>query len=308
MIKSLIHLAANLAFVAGVLIVSSTTAYAFFHSEAPKRVVAAGGSITEIIYRLNEHERIVGVDSTSTFPWQAREKAQIGYVRKLSPEGVLSLSPDILIGEADTGPEKILHQLEEANLNIEILSDTDNLYGIEDKIIKVAQLLGVETKGKELAKSLQVDRQALVHITDQVEKKPKVLFVLALRNGQPIVSGDNTSGHEVLEAAGGNNLAANINGWKPLSTEAALSMNPDIIITMGRHGAERVDMLKELPHFKYSNAIKNNRVHVINGSYLLGMGPRTPQAVVELANIFHPDIALPALYELRYSPTANESE
>ncbi len=275
-------------------------------STTPQRVVVSGGSITEVIYALDEQQRIIGVDSTSVFPTQAKEKPQIGYVRRISAEGILSLNPDLVIGEADTGPKKVVEQLKQTGINLVILDENDNLGGIENKIKKIASLLNVAHKGDVLAQSLQVDRDALSYILQQTMIKPRVLFVLSVRNSQPIVAGAGTSADELITAAGGINVAASaINNWKPLSTEAALAINPDVIITMGRHGDDPLVKLEKLAHFKFSNAVKNGQVHSFDGSYLLGMGPRTPQALVELAHTFHPDTQLPSGYKYRYASSAS---
>lgn len=273
----------------------------------PQRVVVSGGSITEIIYALNEQQRIIGVDSTSVFPAQAKTKPQIGYVRRISVEGILSLNPDLVLGESDTGPKKVVEQLQQTGTNLVILNENDNLSGIESKIKKIAQLLNVSQKGEALAQSLKVDRDALTYLLKQATTKPRVLFVLSVRNSQPIVAGAGTSADELINAAGGINIAADtINNWKPLSTEAALALNPDVIITMGRHGDDPLVKLEKLAHFKFSNAVKNSQVHSFDGSYLLGMGPRTPQAVVELAKTFHPQAQLPEGYHYRFLQTAEE--
>ena len=115
-----------------------------------ERIVVSGGSITEIIYAFNEQQRIVGVDSTSVFPSDATNKPQVGYVRRINVEGILSLNPELLLGEADTGPEKVLKQLQNTGLTTHIFSEDDNLAGVENKIKKVAQLLNVEEKGQQL--------------------------------------------------------------------------------------------------------------------------------------------------------------
>lgn len=273
----------------------------------PQRVVVSGGSITETIYALEQQQRIVGVDSTSVFPSQAKEKPQIGYVRKISVEGILSLNPDLVLGESDTGPKKVVDQLKQTGINLVLLDENDNLQGIENKIKKIAQLLKVSHKGDVLAQSLKVDRDALAYVLQQVTTKPRVLFVLSVRSSQPIVAGAATSADELISAAGGINIAAKtISNWKPISTEAALELNPDVIVTMGRHGDDPLIKLEKLPHFKLSNAVKNNQVHSFDGSYLLGMGPRTPQAVVELAKTFHPQAQLPQGYQYRFLQTAQD--
>lgn len=278
-------------------------------AQKAERIVVSGGSITEIIYAFNEQQRIVGVDSTSVFPTEATSKPQVGYVRRINVEGILSLNPDLLLGEADTGPEKVLNQLKTTGLNTHIFSEHDNLAGVENKITKVAQLLGVEEKGQQLIDHIAKDRNALKHLLSQVSSSPNVLFVLNLRSGQPIVSGAGTSAHEVLTAAGGNNIAAaHFTGWKPLSSEAAMAMNPDFIIAMGRHGQDKVADLAGIPHFQFSNAVKNNQVLIFDGSYLLGMGPRTPQAVAELASKLHPNAKLPYGYQFSALQSAPKTE
>src|SRR5690606_16447283 len=60
------------------------------------RIVAVGGSITEILYALGRQDRVVAVDSTSAYPPAAlQDKPNVGYMRALSPEGVLGLNPSL---------------------------------------------------------------------------------------------------------------------------------------------------------------------------------------------------------------------
>lgn len=61
------------------------------------RVVALGGSVTEIVFALGEADRLVARDSTSSFPAEALELPDVGYLQALSPEGVLSAQPDLII-------------------------------------------------------------------------------------------------------------------------------------------------------------------------------------------------------------------
>ena len=58
----------------------------------PTRIVSIGGAVTEILYALGRERQVIAVDSTSFYPPQAlREKPNVGYMRALSPEGVLGL-------------------------------------------------------------------------------------------------------------------------------------------------------------------------------------------------------------------------
>ncbi len=70
----------------------------------PARVIAAGGVVTEIVYALGRSDILVGVDTTSTYPESAlKEKPNVGYVRALSSEGLLSLKPTTLIAVQSAG-------------------------------------------------------------------------------------------------------------------------------------------------------------------------------------------------------------
>jgi|OM-RGC.v1.006530752 iron complex transport system substrate-binding protein len=273
-----------------------------------ERIVVSGGSITEIVYALGQQDKIVGLDSTSVFPASATTKPQIGYVRRIGVEGVLALQPDLLIGEADTGPEKSLKQLQDMGVKTVILSAEDNFEHIEEKVIKVAKLLGAQQQAAPILVDIKHQRTVLDGILATRDKPaPKVLFVLSARSGQPLAAGTGTSADQVITAAGGLNVTANFAGWKPLSVESAAELNPDIIVMMGNHGSNNSDNLAKLPHFQFSNAIKNQQVFTFDGAYLLGMGPRTPQAVVELASLFYLNGQLPQGYQFSHAKTAQSA-
>lgn len=275
-----------------------------FASNPAKRIAISGGSITEIIYQLEEEHRIVGVDSTSQYPKETQQHPLLGYVRNISAEGVLSLQPDLFLGEADTGPGKTLNQIKAAGIHTHIIHEDNTIAAIQHKIRTIAKLIGVEAKGKALITALQVDIDALSYATERIQTTPRVLFLLSAANGSPIAAGQNTSAHTAITEAGGINVLAQPEGWKKLSPEASLALNPDVIIVMNRKQQDVLQQLKTLPHFQYSNAVKNKQVYSVDGSYLLGFGPRTPQAIVELGTMIHPHFPLPDHYQFRYPNNA----
>src|SRR5687767_1553317 len=79
------------------------------------RTVPVGGSITQILYELGADQRIVAVDSTSQYPPHAlTEKKNVGYMRPLSPEGVLGVAPSLILALQGSGPPQTLSVLEAA--------------------------------------------------------------------------------------------------------------------------------------------------------------------------------------------------
>ena len=79
------------------------------HAEDPaSRVVSIGGAVTEIVYALGEEARLVARDTTSNYPPEATALPDVGYIRRLSPEGVMSVRPDLILSEEGAGPPEAL--------------------------------------------------------------------------------------------------------------------------------------------------------------------------------------------------------
>src|SRR5262245_3812762 len=81
------------------------------------RIVSIGGAVTEILYALGLEQRIVAVDTTSLYPPRAlADKPNVGYMRQLSAEGVLGLSPSLILAIEGAGPKETVAVLERANV------------------------------------------------------------------------------------------------------------------------------------------------------------------------------------------------
>ncbi|MGB1092809.1 MAG: heme/hemin ABC transporter substrate-binding protein, partial [Oceanobacter sp.] len=104
------------------------------YSSKAMRVVSIDGSLTEIIYALNAQGRLVGVDTTSRYPQAATQLPQVGYMRQLSVEGILSLMPDLVIATPDAGPESVFQQLKEAKVRVLIVPNDYSLTGVLNKV------------------------------------------------------------------------------------------------------------------------------------------------------------------------------
>ena len=87
-------------------------------TEAPSRIVSLGGSVTEIIFALGQQDRLIARDTTSTYPVAALDLPDVGYVRALSPEGVLSVDPDLILAIEGSGPPETMEVLQAANVPV----------------------------------------------------------------------------------------------------------------------------------------------------------------------------------------------
>ncbi|WP_193171740.1 heme/hemin ABC transporter substrate-binding protein [Nisaea nitritireducens] len=251
----------------------------------PQRIISAGGDITEIIYQLGAGDRVIAVDSTSTFPAEAAGKEQIGYIRRLAAEGILSLQPDLLIAAHDAGPPPAVEQLKSAGLRVELAPKGDSLAGVQQKIRFVGDVLAMPEAAGTLAEQLETDMQGASEVARAVPENTRVIFVLNTRDGAPLVAGAGTAADAIIGLSGGVNAVTGFEGYKPMSQEAIISAAPDVLLmmsqTLDRIGG--IDALLARPEFSLTPAGKNRRFVAMDGILMLTFGPRLPEAVRELA-------------------------
>ncbi|MCQ0091544.1 hemin ABC transporter substrate-binding protein [Roseovarius sp. M141] len=260
-------------------------------AEAPADVVSIGGSVTEIIYALGQQHRIVARDTTSTFPPQAEALPDIGYMRALSPEGVLSVRPALILSEADSGPPDAVDVLRAAGVEFVMLGAATTGEGIATKIRSIGAALDVPDKAGALAAQIEKDMLAATASgTEAAGKTPKrVLFILSTQGGRIMASGTGTAADAMIGLAGGINAITEISGYKPLSDEAITRAAPDVILVMDRGGDHEItrDALLATPAIATTPAAAAGAVIRMDGLYLLGFGPRTPQAVADLTGALY---------------------
>lgn len=262
----------------------------------PGRVVIAGGDLTEIAFALGAGDRVVGVDATSTWPPEADARPDIGYFRRLAAEGVLSLAPDLMIAAPEAGPAIALERIAAAGVEIRTAPDLPGTEGIAPKIRFVGDAVGRPEAAAALAARVEADLARVRAKIARIETRPRVLFVLLLRSGAPIVGGAGTEADAIIRLAGGANAAEGIDGYKPMTREAILAAGPDALLMMESR-AEAAGGIAEvlaLPEIALTPAGRTARGIVMPGMLLLGFGPRTPEAVARLARMLHPEAAAAA--------------
>jgi iron complex transport system substrate-binding protein len=263
---------------------------------AGDRIVAVGGVVTEIVYALGAQERLVGVDSTSLHPPAAlADNPDIGYVRALSAEGVLSLGPDRVIAVEAAGPPDALALIAQAGVAIDTVSEDLSGEGVLARIARIGALVERPDEARELAEKVSAGLRELDAKRAGLKRPVRVLFVLSIQNGQAMVGGRNTSADAAIRLAGGKNAAHDIDGFKPITDEAIIVAAPDVILTIN-HGdhALSADDVFSLPAFSATPAAATRRLIAMDGLYLLGFGPRMPQAMMDLMDALYPRAGLTA--------------
>jgi len=270
----------------GFLAVAAATlaAPSLVRAQSTARVITVGGALTEIVFRLDAQRHLVATDTTSTYPEAALALPKIGYQRSLSAEGLLALSPTLLLASADAGPPAALQQLAAAGVTIVRTHGDHTFDSLLANVDQVAVSLSLAREGKSLADKLRAQWKA-TRAAIITESPPRVLFLLSHAANNVQVAGAGTAADAMIGFAGGINALSGFNGYRPLSPEAAIAAAPDVILCT-REGTDAlggVDAVLSRPGLALTPAGRARRVLAPDALLLLGFGPRLPHAVRELA-------------------------
>ncbi len=254
--------------------------------DAKLRVVSATGGITEIIYALGSHDQLIAVDTSSQYPPEATELPNIGYMRALSPEGVIAMRPDIVLITDDVGPKPVLELIKAAGVPIQQVNSDDSVEGLQQRIQQIGLLLNHEQQANQLRQQIEQEYITFIEQRDQrleqLSASPSVLFVLSHGGHSPMSAGKGTAAHAMIELVGANNVAADYFGYKALGKEALHALAPQVIITTSQ-GVEKMGSKEALLNaLGLSDAAHQPRIITMDAGLLMSFGPRTLAAAREL--------------------------
>lgn len=244
---------------------------------APPRLVTLGAAVTETAAALGAEDSIVAVDSTSRFPASLSERPRVGYLRRLSAEGLLAHRPSRVLASVEAGPPNVMKALETHGVEVHAFPEAKNWPEAKQRIEAVGKALDRADDAKALV-AAQDARLAKLK-AGLPKARPRVLVLFA-HGRAPMVGGRGTEADGMLALVGADNAAAALEGWKPMSEEAVLAAKPQVVVTTKEVGPAARERLLGL-------GIPDLKVVEMDAILLLGLGPRTADAAEQLAKLVH---------------------
>ncbi|MDQ6732924.1 MAG: cobalamin-binding protein [Nitrospirota bacterium] len=256
-------------------------------AQAPNRLVSLAPSITETLYAIGLADRVVGVTEFCDYPPEARNKPKVGYSHP-NLETIVALQPDLVLAPRDFIRPDVLGKLEQLKIPTFVV-EAKTVEDIASQIQMIGRMLGRSEAADTVAMEL---RRRLTELKRRTETlaRPRVLYVL---NSQPLITvGPGSFIHQLIEIAGGANVAARAASPYPrLSIEAVLKEDPQLIIFP-------VGASEGIPHgeqelwrrWKTMTAVKTDSFHHIASDLLNRPGPRIVLGLEKLAEIIHPEV------------------
>jgi len=275
--RKIILLSASLLFVAA--LTSSVQKNA---KQEALKLVSVNGTMSEIICALGLESSIVGVDITSTYPATLDKVAKVGHNRQVSSEGIVALSPTLVVGLENDLKPAVLEQLTASNIKTQLFKQELSVEGTKQLIRTAGTYFNQSVKATALIAQLDKD----IALVKKPAVKKKVLFIYARGTGTMMVSGTGTAVDKIIQLSGGQNAVTGFVDYKPLTSEALIAANPDVILLFdsGLESLGGIEGLLKVQGINQTNAGKNKKVISMDGQLLTGFGPRLGKAMAGLSS------------------------
>jgi iron complex transport system substrate-binding protein len=202
------------------------------HLLAVNRLVSLDPGVTELLQLMQQQDSIVATESSRVIDG----KPVVGYYRRIPAEGLLSLQPSLVIANQHLGPASIPALLDKSNVDFMQLTTPTTVPQLKINVKKVGEQINCsECTSKVLAAINKKHKE----LTDLYSHPPKTaVFILMINDKTIKIAGAGSGGHALMSLMGYSN-AVNHQGYRPISLEGLLALNPDVILVTSRQDAKK---------------------------------------------------------------------
>lgn len=241
--------------------------------EGPKRIVCLTEEPTEILYRLGEGERVVGISAYTVRPPEAkRDKPVVSAFVHGHLEKIQRLEPDLVIGFSDVQADWA-RELIGANLPVMILNQR-TIQEILEIIVQLGSLVGKREQARTLVGQYIARIETIQARTSASANRPRVYFE---EWDDPMICGIRWVS-ELIEIAGGRDIFSERSSGRAareryVGVEDVATADPELILASWCGKKLDPVALRERPGLENVSAIRNLRIHEIAAEIILQPGP-----------------------------------
>ena len=259
------------------------------------RLAVLQGDMAEILWTIGMFKNVVIVDTTSVYPKEyLAQKPNAGFFRTLNVEAILKQNPSAIFVHRDAGPPQAILTLRAAGVPVVIVPELNgrDVYEAVEKIRYVSKAVGQSAVGENLAREVKAQIDEAVAKGKTYKSSPAVAYAVA-RGTQVFLTGMDNPSNAMITAAGATPVAKilKMDRATQLTPEALIAAQPEYIIStftsVAQAGGEKAFL--SIPGIAQTPAGKNGKLIVLDDTMIQQYGPRTGQAIVEVARRVHPD-------------------
>jgi iron complex transport system substrate-binding protein len=249
--------------------------------QPPRRLISLYGGLTEILVALGAGSQVVartqGDDCLKDIP-------TVGTHLQPNVEMILALKPDLVIQGGVPKAMPALRKLEAEGIPVAMFAprDFDGLFTI---IRKLGRLTNRTAAADELTRAME-GKLAAVAARVAGRQPPRVFFEVRYHN--LLAAGRGSLVNDIINRAGGVNILTSPQRLVAFSLEALLQADPEVYLIQEGAMNRSPDDIYTRPYFQELQAVRQRRVLVVAESLFSRPGPRSAEAVEELARFLHP--------------------
>lgn len=258
-----------------------------------KKIISLAPANTEILFALGAGSQIIGRDTTSDYPEQAKAITDVGGgFGELNLEAILAQNPDLVIASMLT-PSEQTKALEDAGLTVFTLGNPSNFEGLYSNMLTLAKLTGHEAEAEALVGDLRQRVAAVEEKLSNTSQRPLVFYEIDGTDPNAVwTPGPGTFIDTLINLAGGDNLGANLQGeWVQISLEELIAQDPNLILLGDAlWGGVTVESVKARAGWEALTAVQNEQIFPFDDNLVSRPGPRLVDGLEGLARLFHPEL------------------
>ncbi|MDC7124259.1 MAG: ABC transporter substrate-binding protein [Spirochaetales bacterium] len=244
------------------------------------RVVSLAPNITEIIFALGKGDTLVGRTDYCNYPAETADIPSIGSIMEPNIEKIIELEPDLVIASTHA-PEKAAELIEKAGIRVNYYYNEGSFEGVYNLITSVAKDVGAESIAEKINADIKKRFAIVKNKAADIQNRPTVYYVVGFGDGGDWTAGGKTFIGQMIKAAGGSNIAEDLDGWS-YSIEKIVENDPDIILISSSMKAS----FSTAPVYSDLSAVKNGKLYAINEDLINRPGPRIIEGAELLNDIF----------------------
>ena len=258
---------------------------------AATRIISLVPAVTEMLYAIGAGPHVVAVSSFDYFPAEVQKLPRVGALLDPDTERILALEPDLVVTYGSQT------DLQVALKRAGIFAYSYRHGGVEgtlQTIRELGPLTGTEAGAQAAAAKVQAQLDA---VRRRVAGRPRPRTVLVFGREPGTMRSVYAAGgvgfmHDVLTIAGATNVFADIKreSVQP-SQELLLVRKPSVVLELNRNekAADPKEAVRVWSALGSVPAVRDGRIHVVSGGYLVVPGPRVGEAAEAIARAIHPD-------------------
>lgn len=263
--------------------------------EHPNRILALSSASDTILLGLVEPNRLVGINTLSTYEEYSLEAKRAKLVKPAMSsyplEKVIALDPELVIAPDYTSAD-VIEGLRHMGIPTVVVPTGTTVESVIKNVTDIAHIVGEDEKGQFYEQKIRRELAEMKRLSESIapEERKSVLFVSSMDGytGTDSLFDDMCKYMSIYNAP---NLLG-LPPRTPFGDERVLAMDPDYIFIPSYKGMDKnlASRYLDNPAFQNMPAIRENRVKALPAAYLYTMNQHIGEAMLAIMHTVYPQL------------------